>query len=83
MPLSSPLELRKFVAPEIVYGEGARLLAGQYASVFQADRILVVTDPGIIRSGITRDIISSLENNGINYTVFSDVDPNPRAESVM
>lgn len=83
MPSPPPLELRKFVAPEIVYGEGARLLAGQYASVFQADHILVVTDPGIISSGITQDVISSLKKYGVNFTVFSDVDPNPRAESVM
>lgn len=80
---SSIFELRKFVAPEIVYGEGARLLAGQYASIFQADTILVVTDPGVIRSGITDDVLRSLYESGINYYVFSDVEPNPRAESVM
>ena len=83
MPSSSVLELRKFVAPEIVYGEGARLLAGQYASVFQAENVLVVTDPGVIASGITGDVIRSLQENNIKYTIFADVEPNPRAESVM
>lgn len=77
------LHLRKFVAPEIMYGEGARLLAGQFASVFQADRVLLVTDPGIIRAGILDDIIRSLEDEQITYSVFSEIIPNPRAESVM
>jgi alcohol dehydrogenase len=80
---SSVFELRKFVAPEIVYGEDARFLAGRYAAIFQAETILVVTDPGIISSGITGDVLQSLDDAGITYTVFSDIDPNPRAESVM
>ena len=83
MPDSSLVELRKFVAPEIVYGEGARFLAGQYASIFQADSVLVVTDPGVIQSGITRDVLQSLDESEIRYTIFSNVQPNPRAESVM
>ena len=83
MPESSGMELRKFVAPEIVYGEGARLLAGQYASIFQADKVLVVTDPGVIKSGLTDQILTTLDTNGIQYTLFSDILPNPRAKSVM
>nr|WP_319537996.1 alcohol dehydrogenase-like regulatory protein ErcA [uncultured Methanospirillum sp.] len=79
----SVFELRKFVAPEIVYGNGARLLAGRFASIFQAETVLVVTDQGVISSGITADVLQSLEEAGIRYSVFSDVQPNPRAESVM
>lgn len=75
--------MRKFVAPEIVYGEGARLLAGQYASLFQVDKILVVTDKGVIAAGIVEQILPSFEERGIKYTIFSDVVPNPRAQSVM
>lgn len=79
----SVFELRKFVAPEIVYGDGARFLAGRFASIFQAENILVVTDPGIIASGITAEILQSLDEVGIGYSVFSDIQPNPHAESVM
>lgn len=80
---SSTIELRKFVAPEIVYGEGARLLAGQYASIFQADKILVVTDPGIMVSGNLDPVLKSLDEWGVEYAIFSDVVPNPRAQSVI
>jgi alcohol dehydrogenase class IV len=80
---SSVFELRKFVAPEIVYGEGARLLAGRYCSIFQMKKVLLVTDPGIIDAGITGDIVNVLKETNISYSIFSDIQPNPRAESVM
>lgn len=75
--------LRKYVAPEFIFGEGARKLAGQYASNLGARKVLLVTDPGIIAAGWLDDIISSLAEEGLQYTVFSAVTPNPKAEEVM
>ena len=77
------LELRKFVAPEFIFGTGARNLAGQYARNLGAQKALVVTDPGVITAGWTADVIASLEAEHISYTIFSQVSPNPRAEEVM
>ncbi len=34
------MELRKFVAPELVFGLDARLLAGRYAKNFGAQKVL-------------------------------------------
>jgi alcohol dehydrogenase len=75
--------LRKFVAPEFIFGEGARKLAGQYASNLGARKVLLVTDPGIIATGWLNDVIASLEEEGLQYSVFSAVTPNPKAEEVM
>ncbi len=77
------LELRKFVAPEFVFGLGARHLAGRYARNFGVRKVLVVTDPGIMAAGWAEDIIASLDAAGIHYTEFAEVSPNPRAEEVM
>jgi len=77
------LELRKFVSPEFVFGLGARKLAGQYARNFGIRKVLLVTDPGVIEAGWTRDVMESLESNGISYTIFAEVSPNPRAGQVM
>ncbi len=44
-------ELRKFVAPEFIFGVGARHEVGRYALNFGARRALVVTDPGVIDAG--------------------------------
>lgn len=83
MGVDKRLELRKFVAPEFVFGEGAFCLAGTYAQNFAGSKVLVVTDPGVIKAGWTARVIECLEAEGLAYTVYSDVTPNPRAEEVM
>jgi alcohol dehydrogenase class IV len=82
MTASKPIGLRKFVAPEITFGEGARHLAGRYAKNLGTSRVLLVTDPGVIAAGWTRDVSESLEAGGIQQHTFSGVTPNPRAEEV-
>lgn len=77
------LELRKYVVPEFIYGQGARRLAGRYARNFGARRTLLVTDPGLIQAGWAADVTASLEAEGQEVFLFSEVTPNPRAESVM
>ncbi len=75
--------LRKFVAPEFVFGLGARHLVGRYAKNFGARKVLVVTDKGIINAGWADLVTANLKAEGLPYTVFSEVTSNPRAEEVM
>ncbi len=75
--------LRKFVAPEYIFGSGARMLAGQYAKKLGAKKILIVSDPGVEASGWTGDVISSVEGEELPYIVFNGVSANPRSEEVM
>jgi alcohol dehydrogenase len=77
------LELRKFVAPEFVIGQDARLLAGRYAKNLGVRHALVVTGPEIIGAGWVRDITESLDAEDIRHTIFSGVTPNPRDLEVM
>jgi len=77
------LEMRKFVAPEFVTGSDARCLAGRYAKNLGAAHVLVVTGPNIIKAGWVGDVTKSLDSEGIEYTIFSDVTPNPRDFEVM
>ncbi|MDA8163696.1 MAG: iron-containing alcohol dehydrogenase [Desulfobacteraceae bacterium] len=76
-------ELRKFVAPEFLFGLGARKLSARYAKNFGASQALVVTDPGIIAAGWAGELIEDLEAAGIPYRLFSDLTPNPKAAEVM
>ncbi len=80
---SYELELRKFVAPEFVFGAGAQALAGQYAANFGARKVLVVTDPGVQAAGWTARAEASLEKAGRPYAVFDGVTSNPREDEVM
>lgn len=77
------LQLRKFVAPELVAGPGAIGLAGRYAANFGARRALVVSDAGVIACGWTQKVIASLQEGGVATVVFSDLSSNPRAAEVM
>lgn len=76
-------ELRKFVAPEFIFGEDALKLTGQYVKNFGAQKALLVTDEGLIKAGWVNKILETIEKNEINYTIFSDVTPNPRDYEVM
>lgn len=80
---STEFELRKFVAPEFIFGVDARKLTGRYAKNFGARKVMVVTDPGVMAAGWTQDVIATLDAADLDYTLFSAVSSNPRAEEVM
>ena len=50
------LELRKFVAPELVYGIDARFMAGRTAANLGVKRLLLVTDANVIAAGWAEDV---------------------------
>jgi len=77
------LELRKFVAPEFVFGPEALALAGRYARNLGARRPLVVTDPGVEAAGWAEQALASLRERGLAAVVFDKVTPNPRDHEVM
>jgi len=76
------LELRKFVAPEFVYGAGALAQVGHYARNFGAQRALVVTDPGLAQTVWLKKVLGSLDAENIPWVVFRDITPNPKDHEV-
>ena len=55
------IALRKFIAPEFIYGTDAALLAGQYAENIGIHRILIVTDAIVSTYDWYTEIIDHLE----------------------
>ncbi len=76
-------EIRKFVAPEFIFGIGSRHLAGRYARNLGGRKILVVSDPGVVAAGWTKDVTDSLEAAGLPYAMFTALTPNPKVEEIM
>lgn len=74
---------RKFVSPEIVFGAGCRHSVGNYASNFGARKVLLVSDPGVQAAGWVADVQASLQRQGIEHCLYTQVSPNPRSEEVM
>lgn len=82
MNATEELELRKFFAPEFIFGIGARKLAGRYAKNFGISKVLIVTDKNIRKQFYFEDVIKSFEEKNISYAIFDDVSPNPREYEV-
>ncbi len=80
---SSKWELRKFVAPEFVFGIDARRLVGRYARNLGAGHVLLVSDPGVVAAGWADEAAENLRAEGIKVTLFTGVSPNPRDFQVM
>jgi alcohol dehydrogenase len=76
-------QMRKFVAPEFVFGIGSRLLAAQYARNFGVRKVLVVSDRGVEKAGWMGEVVENLREAGLELAVFLDLSSNPRAEEVM
>ncbi|MBR2513719.1 MAG: iron-containing alcohol dehydrogenase [Halomonas sp.] len=82
--MTSPLtQLRKFVAPEIIFGDGARHAAGNYVTTFGAEKVLLVSDPGVLLAGWVADIEAKLLEANIAVERFTAVSPNPRVDEIM
>src|SRR5208283_5267597 len=75
-------ELRKFVAPEFVFGVGSLQLAGQYGRNLGGSKALVVSDPGVVAAGWAQQVLASVEAAGLESTLFTQVTPNPRFDEV-
>ncbi len=75
--------LRKFVAPEIVFGAGSAKLTSRYVKNFGGNKALVVTDSGVIEAGWADEVTGFLKADDIPYAIFSDLTVNPKAFEVM
>jgi len=73
------LELRKFFAPEFIFGCGALELTGRYARNFGLRKVLLVTDAGVTGAGWAGRVCGSLDEAGISYEMFDCVFENPRS----
>ncbi len=77
------LDMRKFVAPEFIFGMDASTLAGQYCRNLGARRPLVVTMPGLRGFEWYARALDGLREFGLEHAVFDAVSENPRDDEVM
>ncbi len=64
--------------PRITLGAGSADHVGQEVRRLGADRCLLVTDPGLVTSGIAPRVEAVLREAGLDVAVFSGVEPDPR-----
>ena len=77
------LELRKFVAPEYIFGVGARMMAGNYCRKLGGRKVFLASDAGVMKTQWFGELVADLKKNYIEHVIFSSISPNPRDTEVM
>ncbi len=81
--IEQTLELRKYVAPEIIIGKDARLLLCRYLQHFTARRPMIVTDENLLDLPWFQEILEQISSCTEDHFIFSDISPNPRDYETM
>ncbi|MDD3504322.1 MAG: iron-containing alcohol dehydrogenase, partial [Eubacteriales bacterium] len=76
-------ELRKFVAPEIIFGEDARLLICRYLQHFTARKPMIVTDSNLLELPWFTEILDHIISYCDDHYIFSEITSNPRDYETM
>lgn len=66
--------------PRILMGPGCSEQIGLEVKALKGKRVLIVTDPGIIRAGLIEPVKESLQQAGLPWSIFDRVEPDPRIE---
>jgi len=66
----------------LIFGNNKIDEIGAYAKTTGGQNVLLVTDPGIVASGMHRRALNSLHDAGFKVFVFDDVIQNPTTETV-
>lgn len=75
--------IREFTVPtKVRYGFGAAKTIGALSKEVGSRSALIVTDPGLVKAGLVRTISSMLEEEGITFSCYDQVEPNPSIENV-
>ncbi|GHV54348.1 alcohol dehydrogenase [Deltaproteobacteria bacterium] len=79
----SIMDYWKFDSPSrVVFGNGVSRDTGKHMLKLRAASCLVVTDPGIVKAGLLDGICKSLDEAGLKYAVYDQVQPEPPQENV-
>jgi alcohol dehydrogenase len=72
------VELRKFAIPEIIFGRGSLRYAGRCARRIGAEKVFLVSDPGLEQAGWVDRLTETLEEEKLRWVYFNEVVSNPR-----
>ena len=76
------LRFQHAAGSRVVFGPGKINQLGTEAANLNGKRVLIVTDPGIARTGAVGCAVGSLEEKGIEVVTFDQVRENPTTEDV-
>lgn len=72
-----------FLLPtKIEYGIGALKRLGCELKEYDAKRVIIITDKGVRKAGLVDRVTGLLDESGMEYLIFDDVEPNPKDTNV-
>jgi alcohol dehydrogenase class IV len=71
-----------FFKTTVYYGKGKLSELGDILRTLNASKVLVVTDQGIIQSGVIKKCLDGMAQDPMSFVVFDEVEPNPTTEAV-
>ena len=72
------MDITKFAIPEILFGHGSVRHLASYALSLGAERVFLVSDPGIEQAGWLGQVRGMIGEAGLSCVEFCEVDANPR-----
>jgi alcohol dehydrogenase len=76
------LELRKFSIPEIIFGRGSLRYVGRCARRIGAEKVFLVSDPGLEQAGWVDRLIETLKEEKLRWVYYNNVVSNPRDSQI-
>jgi alcohol dehydrogenase len=67
----------------ITFGCGSLENLGNEIKRVNGGKVLVVTDPGLKSAGVVDAVAAALDKTKLNYSVFAEVEPDPRVEVAL
>ena len=67
--------------PKIIMGEGSLSQIVNEIKSFESKKILIVTDPGLVKAGIAGKLEAVLKSGGVEFSLYDQVEPDPRLET--
>jgi len=73
---------RRFYLPtQLIHGAGARKEIKKF--IKPEDKVLIVTDKGLIKAGVVEKVVAELDELGVKHFIFDEVRANPHANTVQ
>lgn len=72
-----------FVLPtKIRYGVGIIKVLGEELRLLEAQKIMIITDKGLVDTGIVNKITEIIDSEGMSYIVYDEIEANPKDYNV-
>lgn len=69
-------------AGSIIFGNGAVKKVGSEVKRLGGKKVVVCTDEGLVKFGVAQKVLDSLNDAGIEYSIFDKCEANPSVETV-